>query len=205
MCRCYKISTFSSTWIGFPNEKNLQDYKHYIFTGCGGTQIVSDHSIIYNLKSPNFPNKLPANIECEWNLKVPPGNTIHFALASTNFSSTDCTETYLELRSGDAKELHCNRAKNLTVFSTTLNSLTIRLRSGENGLNRAAFDASWRIGLFESFISYLILISKFLQIFAQFCKWLDLAWKTWESRTKSALAGSNWKLQGLVTVQIIDS
>lgn len=119
---------------------------------------MSDHSIIYNLKSPNFPGNLPANIECEWSLNVPPGNTIHFAIASLNLSSTECAETYLELTSGDTKEKHCNQAKNVTVFSTTINSLTIRLRTGEQGLNRAAFDASWRIGLSKVlfYISYLV-------------------------------------------------
>lgn len=113
---------------------------------------MSDHSIIYNLKSPNFPDNLPTNVECEWSLKVPPGNTIHFALASLNFSTTECAETYLELKSGDTKEKYCNQAQNVSVFSTTINSLTIRLRTGEKGLNRAAFDGSWRIGLFK--VSY---------------------------------------------------
>lgn len=59
------------------------------------------------IESPNFPDKYPNNLQCDWTIKAPPGNKILVAFSQfeteENYeelygtSSSDCKYDYLEI------------------------------------------------------------------------------------------------------------
>ena len=109
---------------------------------------MTDSEVSYQLKSPNFPNNLPQNTECEWNLEVPNLYAIDFVFNTLNFSNTSCDETFLELTSGEKTVKYCadEIEESTRVFKSSLNTMKVRLRTGESGLDRNGFSATWRIG-----------------------------------------------------------
>ncbi|XP_066929338.1 cubilin-like isoform X2 [Clytia hemisphaerica] len=133
---------------GEKNGKGFEiEYERYI-EGCGGKEVLTDAGVSYQLKSPDFPNNLPQNTECEWNLEVPNGYAIDFVFNSLNFSKTSCDETFLELTSGEKTVKYCDGEikESSPVFKSSLNTMKVRLRTGQTGLDYNGFSATWRIG-----------------------------------------------------------
>lgn len=70
---------------------------HYVVSpGCGGV-IHSDYGVI---KSPNFPQNFPANVECSWRIIAHEGNHLemsydsHFQIPD---SSGSCLNSYVKV------------------------------------------------------------------------------------------------------------
>jgi len=115
--------------------------------GCGGVEILTDAGVTYQLQSPNYPIRLPTNIECEWTLQVPENNFVFFEFLELNLT-TPCTETYIEISSGGATTKYCGTDLSATdpIFKSTTSTVNVRLRTGRNELVHPGFLATWKIG-----------------------------------------------------------
>lgn len=69
---------------------------------CGATLNITSHGTV---ASPGSPGHYPANSECEWILKAPPGKRIKFSFYTLQIEShANCSYDYLEFHNGESTE-----------------------------------------------------------------------------------------------------
>lgn len=90
---------------------------HPVSAGCGGV-LHSDYGII---KSPNFPQNFPANVECSWRIIAHEGNHLEMSYDG-NFhipdSSGSCLNSYVKVQVAgpSQKQDILKNLKNLSVL-----------------------------------------------------------------------------------------
>ncbi|XP_049840781.1 cubilin-like [Schistocerca gregaria] len=102
------MSPGSTVMIHFHSDNESSDTGFQIaystvpgMSGCGGLFTDAEKTIT----SPNYPQQYPRNIDCEWTIRLPPGERL--SIEFTDFELEDsrsCIFDFVELRDGNSEE-----------------------------------------------------------------------------------------------------
>merc|ERR1712110_903008 len=94
------------------------------------------------IKSPNYPNLYPHNLDETWNLEVASGQKIKLTFESFDLEShSSCVYDYVKISFGSDEEKYCGSSKPSPIISSG-NTMTVVFHS-DYSVNRNGFKATW--------------------------------------------------------------
>ncbi|KAG9348654.1 hypothetical protein JZ751_028971 [Albula glossodonta] len=110
--------------------------------GCGNTVLGPSSG---TLSSINYPDTYPNHTVCEWEIRVPPGERVHFKFGDFDIEASDCHFNYLRIFDG----IGPNRAENVKycglglqvpdLIQSSGNDVTVQFMSGVHRSGRGFF------------------------------------------------------------------
>merc|ERR550539_1335477 len=95
------------------------------------------------IKSPNYPNVYPHNLEETWNLEVAAGEKIMLTFESFELEThSSCRYDYVKISFGSVEEKYCGTNKPSPIISSD-NTMTVVFHS-DYDVNRNGFKATWK-------------------------------------------------------------